>query len=240
MEVPGGSQNKGLVCLHELLGTCWLFCTVNMTAGKSYQAVAVGLSLIANIILLGPISNSHVNPAVTLGVLVREAGEERSKGKMGKNVAFAVMIMLSQILGATVGAFIVALLRYNGDASGDNAVGMARLCGQIGAANCAMVDEANGAKMFLAEFIGTFLFVNVNVNIIFSNGSKEIILNAMIIGFALMLGLMVAAPISGAAINPAVGVVLPVFQNIIHDVPVHHLHIHVLGPYCGGLFAGLF
>ena len=64
--------------------------------------------------------------------------------------------------------------------------------------------------MFLAEVIGTFLFVNVNVNIIYNNGSKEIILNAIIIGSALMLGLMVAAPLSGAAINPAVGLVLPV------------------------------
>jgi glycerol uptake facilitator-like aquaporin len=66
-----------------------------MTAGTHYQAVAVGMCLMVNIILLGPISNSHVNPAVTLGVLVREAGEDRSKGKMGKNVCFAVIIMLS-------------------------------------------------------------------------------------------------------------------------------------------------
>ena len=240
MEVPGGSQNKLLVCLHELLGTCWLFTTVNMTATKSYQAVAVGLSLMVNIILLGPISNSHVNPAVTLGVLVREAGEERSKGKMAKNVVFAIMIMLSQILGAIVGAFVVALLRYSDDGLGTNAVGVARLCGQIGAPNCAVVDEANAAKMLLAEFIGTFLFVNVNVNIIFNNGSKEIILNSMIIGFALILGLMVAAPISGGAVNPAVGAVLPVFQHIIHDVPVNQMPIHIFGPYLGGLFAGLF
>ena len=94
--------------------------------------------------------------------------------------------------------------------------------------------------MLLAEVIGTFLFVNVNVNIIYNNGSSEIILNAMIIGFALMLGLMVAAPISGAAINPAVGVVLPVLTKIIYEVPTNHVHIHILGPYIGGLLAGLF
>jgi len=239
MEVPGGPQNKILVCLHELLGTCWLFCTVNMTAGRTYQAVAVGFSLIVNIILLGPISNSHVNPAVTLGVLVREAGEARSRGKMGKNVAFAVMIMLSQILGATAGAFVVALLRWS-PGNGTNDIGVARLCGQIGAPNCAAPEGGNGAKMFLAEVIGTFLFVNVNVNIIFNNGSKEIILNAIIIGFALILGLMVAAPISGGAVNPAVGLVLPVLQKVLHDVPANQITIHIFGPYVGGLFAGLF
>jgi glycerol uptake facilitator-like aquaporin len=53
------------------------------------------MSLIVNIILLGPISNSHVNPAVTMGVLVRELGEDRSKGRMLKNIGFAIIIMLS-------------------------------------------------------------------------------------------------------------------------------------------------
>ena len=118
---------------------------------------------------------------------------------------------------------------------------MAQLCGAIGGKGCdAEGEEGNGAKMLLAEIIGTFLFVSVNVNIIFNNGSKEIILNAIIIGLALTLGLMVAAPISGASINPAVGIVLPIFQNIVHDTPMTHMWFHVLGPVIGGCLAGLF
>jgi len=73
-----------------------------------------------------------------------------------------------------------------------------------------MEEASHGWKMFLAELIGTFLFVNVNINIIFNNGSKEKYLNAMIIGLALILGLMVATPLSGGALNPAIGLVLPV------------------------------
>ena len=72
MEVPGGSQNRGLVCIHEFIGCCLLFVTVNMTASVWWQPWAVGAVLIVDIILIGPISNSHVNPAVTLGVLIRE------------------------------------------------------------------------------------------------------------------------------------------------------------------------
>ena len=87
---------------------------------------------------------------------------------------------------------------------------MARLCGTIGEKDCAG-NAGNGSRMLLAEFIGTFLFVSVNVNIIYNNGSKELILNAMIIGLALSLGLMLAAPFSGASVNPAVGIVLPIF-----------------------------
>jgi len=236
MEVPGGAQNKLLVCLHEALGTCLLFCAVNMSAGQEYQAYAVGLVLMVSIVLLGPISNSHVNPAVTLGVLIRESGEERAAGKLGHNAWYGVRIMLSQVFGAILGACVITMLRYSKDGK---SLAMARLCGAIGDGDCEDAGAA-GAKMLLAEFIGTFLFVSVNVNIIYNNGSKDLVLNAMIIGFALTLGLMVAAPISGASINPAVGLVLPIFQHIVHDVKMSQIWIHALGPFLGGLFAGLF
>jgi len=45
------------------------------------------------IVLLGPISNAHCNPAVTLGVLIREVAEGRSE--FGHNVAFALGIMMA-------------------------------------------------------------------------------------------------------------------------------------------------
>jgi len=85
------------------------------------------MCLTANNILIGPISNSHINPAVTLGVLVREFGEERSgrsQGKMGKNIAFAMLIILSQILGAGLGALLVSLIRYGEDDPETSAIGI--------------------------------------------------------------------------------------------------------------------
>jgi glycerol uptake facilitator-like aquaporin len=89
---------------------------------------------------------------------------------------------------------------------------MATLCGPIGGTATDPCDpDGKFGKMFLAEIVGTFLFVSVNVNIIYNNGSKEIILNAIIIGLALCVGIMVAAPTSGAAINPGVGLVQPIF-----------------------------
>ena len=72
-----------------------LFVTVNMTAGTSYQIFAVGFILMVDIILLGPVSNSHVNPAVTIGVYVRECAEARSEGKWLHNLFFALRIMFA-------------------------------------------------------------------------------------------------------------------------------------------------
>jgi glycerol uptake facilitator-like aquaporin len=89
---------------------------------------------------------------------------------------------------------------------------MATLCGTVGWSKERGIENACGLdsnyfKMFLVEVIGTFLFVSVNVNIIYNNGSTEIILNAIIIGMALCLGIFIAAPTSGGAINPGVGLV---------------------------------
>ena len=105
------------------------------------------------------------------------------------------------------------LLRFDDNVASTPDTAMARLCGNIGGPNCSLPVGGNeGIKMFTAELIGTFLFVSVNVNIIYNNGSDELVRNAIVIGFALTLGLMVAAPISGGSINPAVGLVLPIFQ----------------------------
>jgi len=45
--------------------------------------------------LLGPVSNSHCNPAVTMGVLIRESIEERSNGRGLENCLYALGIWAS-------------------------------------------------------------------------------------------------------------------------------------------------
>ena len=123
---------------------------------------------------------------------------------------FAVMIWISQWLGAIIACLIILAVR-----SEDDQTGMATLCGSVGLEGsllnpkCGL--DGNYHKMFLVEVIGTFLFVSVNVNIIYNNGSTEIILNAIIIGMALTLGIFIAAPTSGGAINPGVGLVQNIF-----------------------------
>lgn len=152
---------------------------------------------------------------------------------------FAIMIWISQWIGAIIACLIILAIR-----SEDDNTGMATLCGQVGLEGdvfnptCGL--DGNYHKMFLVEVIGTFLFVSVNVNIIYNNGSTEIILNAIIIGMALALGIFIAAPTSGGAINPGVGLVQNIFQSIVNDVKLKQITIHIFGPFIGGLLAGLF
>lgn len=88
MEVPGGYDNKLLVCVNELLGTAMLLIAVNWSGGN---VVGVCLTLYANIIIFGSVSGGHFNPAVTAGVLIRQSYEAPSK--IAVNVAYAALIV---------------------------------------------------------------------------------------------------------------------------------------------------
>lgn len=68
MEVPGGYENKLLVCVMEMLGTGMLLLAINWSGG---DWVGIVLTLYCNIIIFGSVSGGHFNPAVTAGVLIR-------------------------------------------------------------------------------------------------------------------------------------------------------------------------
>ena len=120
----------------------------------------VGFTLTLDIILFGPISNSHANCAVTLGILIRETGERRSVGKTWELASFAIKIMMAQVTGAAVGAFVVVLMREGPD------VGTTRICAPAGGNYCNGL-EGNALRMILAEIIGTFLNVAFAINTIY-------------------------------------------------------------------------
>ena len=68
--------------------------------GYSGIALAFGLSLLAMVYAIGPISGCHVNPAVTLGLFVSR--------KMGRR--FAAGYVVVQILGGIVAAAILLII----------------------------------------------------------------------------------------------------------------------------------
>ena len=85
MEVPGGANNKFFVSLYEFIGTALLIVTVNIS---NDTAVAVGIVLFTICIFIGPISGGHVNPAVSVGVYIKE-------GKYSENACFLLTIISS-------------------------------------------------------------------------------------------------------------------------------------------------
>ena len=100
MEVPNGKNNKILVCAYEMMGTAMLQLGINWAGSVGdLKPVGIGMTLFAAIMLFGHVSGAHYNPAVTMGVLIKEYKKE--------NIAFALMIMASQIVGAFVGELMM-------------------------------------------------------------------------------------------------------------------------------------
>lgn len=67
-------------------------------------SIAFGLSVVLFAYAIGGVSGCHINPAVTIGLLV--AGKISMKD--------TVLYMIAQILGAILGAFVLAQILYLG------------------------------------------------------------------------------------------------------------------------------
>ena len=68
MEVKNGSVFVKTVMFVEFLGTCGLMMMVNLSDEKAFKVLGVYLMLI----LTAQISGGHLNPAVTIGVYIKE------------------------------------------------------------------------------------------------------------------------------------------------------------------------
>src|SRR5437867_9524588 len=76
-------------------------------------SLAFGLSLLAMVYAIGPISGCHINPAVTLGLLLSKKMDAR----------YAVGYIVAQVVGAVVAAGVLFLIAKGLPTGYDPAVG---------------------------------------------------------------------------------------------------------------------
>ena len=93
MEVEGASNHKVMVAVYELIGTAFLVYAILVSGGNP---VAVTMSVFLIILVLGPITGAHMNPAVTIGVYV-------SRVKFGQDIIFCLIIIFAQCCGGLLG-----------------------------------------------------------------------------------------------------------------------------------------
>jgi len=260
MEVPGGKRNKLVVLLYELLGTCSLIYSVNMSAnfqgGGNFQAIAVGLMLTCNIMFLGGISGGHFNPAVTLAVLIKEG-----RRKLTENLVFACMIWAAEVCGAILGVFCVFMTnrtKFN-DETKSIYPGIALLCPGVSSLNQEDGFKCSGAgfyaQIFFVEVLATFIFISVILSVKYHFGSSELILNGVCIGMTLFGMITISGAISGGCLNPAIGLIQPLFQGWITgrytDTPAYQgitgkayiyskdtMAVYIIAPLIGGALSG--
>lgn len=173
-------------------------------------AFAFGLAVIAMAYTIGNISGCHINPAITLGVLL--------SGRMsGKD---AGMYMVFQVIGAIIGSAIIYLLVTTGANNGPT------ITGSNGFAD-GMLTQA-----FLAETVFTFVFVLVVLGATakFAFGKFA----GLAIGLTLVLVHIVCIPITGTSVNPARSIGPALFQG---GAAIAQLWVFIVAPFLGAAIA---
>ncbi len=181
--------------LAEGVGTMFLVllaCGSAVLAGPSIGGLGIGLCfglvLVCLCYCLGNISGCHVNPAVSLAVYL--AGRMSGKECVG--------YVVSQLLGATVGAGLLYAFIYLGD--GFNYGGTTAPDAYL--ATNVLQPGATAGMALLAEGLLTFFFVLVVLGATDANkGFGKFA--GLAIGLALGLVNIVGIPVDNCSVNPA-------------------------------------
>jgi len=145
-------------------------------------AMSFGLGITALVYAIGHFSGGHINPAVTLGLVIA--------GKC--SVLQGSLNFLAQLCGSITGA---ALLMGMFPEEKDKTGGLGANAVQAGWGKF---------NAFIAEFIGTFLLMFVVFQTAINPASKaNREMAALAIGLAVFLAHCVLIPIDGCSINPA-------------------------------------
>jgi aquaporin Z len=217
----------------ELLGTLCLVlfgCGAAVISGTNSAALsglgllgislAFGFAVVAMAYTIGGISGCHINPAITIAMLV--AGKISSKDAVGYVVA--------QFIGATIGAGILYAI-----ANGQNGYELKEWALGSNGWGDGYLGAYNTTAAFIAEAVFTFLFLYVIFNVTSKHGNST--MAGLAIGITLVLIHMVAIPITGTSVNPARSFGPAIFAG---GKALSQLWLFIVAPLVGGVAAAIF
>lgn len=172
-------------CTAEFIGTFVLVffacgtaavvgCSAENGTGYLLTALAFGLVIVAMAYSIGNISGCHINPAVSIAMLV--------SGKL--SVKDFIGYLIAQFAGATAGA--VVLMAFVGKESGLGANALY---------------EGNIALSILIEIILTFVFVIAILGV--TSKIENSAVSGIVIGLTLTLVHILGISFTGTSVNPA-------------------------------------
>lgn len=177
-------------------------------------AMTHGIALMFIIYTWGWISGAHVNPAVTLGVL------------LSGNISFgkSILYWIAQFAGGAAAAFLLVYLLGS-----DSSIGQT-----IGKFTPDVVgkETADPVKVIVIEAVLTFFLVCS----VLSNGiaGKNSNLVGVAIGFVLIADILFGGTLTGASMNPA-----RTFGPALVKQNLGYVWLYIVGPAIGGIAAAL-
>jgi aquaporin Z len=149
-------------------------------------SLAFGLSVLVMVYAIGPVSGCHINPAITIAMLVNKKIPSKD----------AVIYIIVQCIGAIIASalLLVIMTGHPGYDLATNGLGQ----NGFGVASPGNFSFASG---FIAEVVLTFVFLIV----IFGATAKAVPQGfaGIAIGLALTMIHLVGIPITGTSVNPA-------------------------------------
>ena len=178
-------------------------------------ALAFGLAIVAAAYAIGPVSGCHVNPAVSLAMLI--------SGKL--SIRDFAGYVISQTAGAFAGSsvlyFIVAnatsLAGYGANGYGEqSAVGL------------------NMTGALIVEVILTFVFVLTILGV--TSDSKTSHMAGIVIGLTLTFVHIIGIPLTGTSVNPARSLAPAVFAG---GPALSQVWVFIVAPFIGAALSAL-
>ncbi len=192
----------------------------SVAAGVVATALAFGLTLLALVYMIGPVSGSHVNPAVTIGAFLT--------GRIP--LAEAVGYWIAQFVGGIVGALALWGTFSTSPIYGRRITGL----GTNGYGSKSMIHiGVGGAFIFETVLTAIFVFIILRVTSATANAATA----AIAIGLTLTVVHLVGIPITGTSVNPArsLGPAL-----VVGGTALSQVWLFIVAPLVGGaLAAGL-
>ena len=181
-------------------------------------SLAFGLSLLAMVYAIGPISGCHINPAVTVGILLSKKMESR----------YAVGYIVAQVVGAVAAAALLLLIAKGAPGGYDPSV--------AGFAANGYGEHSPGGynllSAFLVEIVLTFFLVFTVLGA--TDIKAPVGFAGVAIGLVLTLIHLVGIPVTNTSVNPARSIGPAVF---VGGWALSQLWLFIIAPVVGAAIA---
>lgn len=198
-------------------GTAMLVgCDAANGSGYILTALAFGLVIVGMAYCVGNISGCHINPAVSLGVLISG----------GMKVVDFIGYVIAQILGAIAGTGVLAAVFNLG--------GIEDKTGGFGSNGLAGVGDSIIAGL-IVEVVLTFVFVLTVIGVT-SKSANHGSFGGLIIGLTLTLVHILGIGLTGTSVNPARSIGPAIFAG---GDAIKNVWIFIVAPLVGGALAAI-
>ncbi|MCD7777842.1 MAG: aquaporin [Clostridiales bacterium] len=186
-------------------------CSSEAGCGYILTALAFGLVIVAMAYSIGNISGCHINPAVSIAMLIRKQ----------LSVKDFVGYVVSQCIGAAIGCVVLGILFGFDCGFGANQIQAGWANGSVGGA-------------FLAEVILTFVFVIAIIGV--TSKTENSAVSGIVIGLTLALVHILGIALTGTSVNPARSLMPAIFAG---GEALSQVWIFIAAPLIGGALAAV-